>query len=117
MDDILRSTLSNKTGKLVGFGFDKHPEKNGWWIHLVFYWIRPAQWVICMGDVKNPDPDAMRPNLGDLVPGELFAAYAQRNIDGLTDLEQFKEIITDSFPHIKFEWWCGKPPHRGRFWE
>lgn len=57
-----------------------------------------------MGDTDNPKPEEMRPNLGDLVPGEMFAAYAQRCVEG-ADYAQFKKMIALGFPDDKFEWW------------
>jgi hypothetical protein len=101
-----RSTLFNKTGKLVGFGFIDHPEKRGWKLHIVFYWVKPAKWVICMADCKVPRPEVMRTELGSLVPGEIFSQWAIRCVDGAT-YAQFKEMVDESFP-MKTEWWIEK---------
>ena len=100
-----RSDLDGTAGKLVGFGFDDHPLKKGWKIHLVFYWIKPDRWVLCLSETPTPNPSQMTPHLGELVPGEEFSPFAQRRVEGLTTLAEFKEMMVETWPHIHFYWW------------
>ena len=105
MNETGKSTLLNKTGRLVGFGYDKHPTKPGWGVNFVFYWIKPDEWVLCLGEFRGkPEPEAMRPHLGEMVSGREFAPYATRGLQGM-DYVTFKAFLNESYPHVKFEWW------------
>ena len=104
MKNISRADLKGE-GRLVGFGFDEHPLSKGDQLHYVFYWIEPKDFVLCLSSVKGKgDPELMRPHLGELVPAEEFAPYAERGINGAT-LEDFRQIMTEAMPHVQFEWW------------
>jgi hypothetical protein len=106
MKSINRGDLNRKMAKLVGFGYEQHPLNKKWWIHVVFYWIQPDEWIICLGEVKDkPKPEEMRPHLGDMVPGAAIAPYAERNIKGLKSYDEFKKMVLVGFPEISFEWW------------
>lgn len=90
---------------MIGFGYIKHPEKPKWWLNLVFYRVEPDEWVICLSEFRDePRRAEMQASLGDLVPSELFAPFAQRQLKGGLSLKQFKRLIEESYPDTKFEW-------------
>ena len=106
MKDLSKSSLLMKHGRLVGFGYDKHPLNRKAWVHIVFYWIQPDEYVICISEgTGKKRPDLMRPHLGEMVSGPEFAPYAQRGLQGVKTFGEFKNIITEGFKNIKFEWW------------
>ena len=105
MNEQGKSTLLNKTGKLVGFGYDKHPTRPNWNVCYVFYWIKPDEWVLCLGEFKGkPRPEELRPTLGEDIPGREFAPYATRGLQGM-NYATFKTVLNESYPHVTFEWW------------
>jgi len=70
MDDIGKSTLLFKQGRLIGFTFLKHPIRRNRQLHLVFYHIESEnQFVLCLSEVRGKgNPGLMRPYLGTFGP-------------------------------------------------
>lgn len=103
METVGRSTLHKQVGRLIGFGFLKHPARQNWGISVVLYWVEPDLCVFCMGEFRGrPRPQDMK--LGEMVSGEIFAPYAQRSVKGMK-LEDIKQYVKESWPNSKFQWW------------
>ena len=102
-----KSTLLDKTAKLLGFLYDAHPTKAGQWIHCVFYQIGPQEFAIALGELaagETPEPEAMRPNLGDEMPAELIIPHVERKVEG-ADFATFKKAMSEAYPHVDIEWY------------
>ena len=98
MNTTGKSTLLHQTGKMVGSGFARHPQKPGWSMNVVVY-KTDDQWVICLAELEGGgDPEAQRANLGSLVPGSLFAPYAARGIGAEMPYEELRRILDKSLP-------------------
>lgn len=109
-----KSTLIGQVGKLIGFGFADHPILENSFLEVVFYQTS-NEYVICIsegplsGISLTNRACLQRPGLGMNVPGEDFAPYAQRSIEGKLPYEELKKIMNEdmpkSLPGIKLEWY------------
>jgi hypothetical protein len=71
---------------------------------LYIYQASSGGWVICLSEFRGKPKNEMKLHLGEYVPGEAFAVYAQRHLQGM-DYQSFKGLMQVAYPHIKFEWW------------
>jgi hypothetical protein len=94
------STLLNKTGTLVGFGFQR---SGGTFTHCIIYRTE-EEYVICMSTGHGMgQPEKMRPHLGSQVPGREFARFATRGVDIKFPLNELREILETTLAG-KWEW-------------
>lgn len=109
-----KSTLVGQVGKLIGFGFADHPILGDSFINLTLYKTKD-EYVICISEGSQSRVSLIqraslqRPNLGQDVPGESFAPYAARSIEGKLPYEELKKLMNESLPRslpdIKLEWY------------
>lgn len=114
MNNKGKSTLIGQVGKMVGFGFADHPILENSFLEVVFYQT-PSEYVICISEGPLAGvslairANLQRPGLGVSVPGEAFAPYAQRSIEGKMPFEELKKIMNEEMPKslfgIKLEWY------------
>ena len=100
MEEKSRSYLLTKVGMLLGFGWIENAMGSA---ELSIYKVG-AGYVICLSHGDGQEcADTHRLALGQLLPGSVFAAFAQRMIEGMSYAE-LRKIIEDCYPETKFEW-------------
>ena len=108
-----KSSLLDKVGTVVGIGFAKHPQRSGWALQVTVY-RTDDQWVLCFMELPGVGEKSVRKSqLGNQVPGSVFAKYAVRGISiGLPFAElrtTLEASLPQSLPGLQMDWYAEPP--------
>jgi len=109
LPEIGLSTLKGRKAVLVGYGFDIHPEREGWSIVLSIYQLDGrAEYVLCLSQLGEGNERERRRLLAHALDRGLplyadhLIPYAQRHAAG--PLSEFKQALAEAYPAIKWRW-------------